>query len=142
MRHVIAAAVFALAPMIAPVIAAAEQPISPSEFRDYAEGYTLYFERDGEFFGSEEFKPGGKTVWRYRDGTCVDGAWRAHGAQICFRYETAGPDGEVLCWRMLRRDDGSLMARLLGDGENAGLELDVIRRDREPLLCGGPGVNT
>ena len=30
-----------------------EEPVSPSEFRQYAEGHTLYFNRDGEPFGSE-----------------------------------------------------------------------------------------
>jgi hypothetical protein len=28
------------------------------------------------------------------------------------------------------------------DGENAGMELRVARRDRTPLLCGEPGVRT
>lgn len=121
--------------------AAEETPVSPSEFRDYAEGWTLYFERDGENFGSESFEAGGRTQWRYRDGTCVRGAWRPHGAQMCFLYETPeGPDGDVLCWRVLR-DDKGLLARLLG-GENAGLELRVTGRDKNPLLCGEPGTAT
>ncbi|MEM0924004.1 MAG: hypothetical protein AAGI13_13230 [Pseudomonadota bacterium] len=111
------------------------EPITPREFRDYAEGYTLYFERDGEAFGSESFEPGGSTTWRYRDGICVDGVWKAHGAQICFYYGNAQA---VLCWRMLR-DGDRLLARLLGDGENAGMELEITRRDRAPLICGEPG---
>ena len=41
---------------------------------------------------------------------------------------------------MLRDDDG-LLARLLG-GENAGLELRVTGRDKQPLLCGDPGTQT
>ncbi|MEM9139186.1 MAG: hypothetical protein AAGB15_05090 [Pseudomonadota bacterium] len=115
--------------------------MSPQEFRSYAEGWTLYFERDGEAFGSERFEPGGRVQWRYNDGSCVRGAWRAHGAQLCFLYETDGPDGDVLCWRMLRTDEGGLIARLL-QGANEGLELKVTRRDRQPLLCGDPGTNT
>ena len=43
---------------------AEEKPISPSEFRDYAEGWTLYFERDGQPFGSESFLKNGKVQWR------------------------------------------------------------------------------
>ena len=39
------------------------------------------------------------------------------------------------------RDDQGMLARLL-DGENAGLELRVTRRDRVPLLCGEPGIGT
>ena len=116
-----------------------EQPISPREFRDYAEGWTLYFERDGQAFGSESFDLSGKTRWRYRDGTCVTGNWRPHGAQICFLYDSE-VEGEVLCWRMLRDDEG-LLARLLG-GSNEGLELRITGRDKQPLLCGDPGTET
>ena len=119
-----------------------ETPVSPSEFRAYAEGYTLYFDREGEPFGSESFERGGKTRWRYNDGSCVRGAWRPHGAQLCFLYDGGGEDGAVLCWRMLRTDKGNLIARLLGAGENNGLELTITGRDKKPLLCGDPGTAT
>ncbi|MEM7236962.1 MAG: hypothetical protein AAF501_03935 [Pseudomonadota bacterium] len=111
--------------------------LSPDEFRDYAEGYTLYFEQDGSPFGTESFEEGGATTWRYGDGSCVNGAWRPHGGQICFFY---GDDQGVLCWRMYR-DGDDLLARLLDGGEEAGgLELRITRRDRKPLLCGEPGT--
>ena len=115
---------------------AEEQVVSPNEFREYAEGWTLYFERDGIPFGSEALETGGKTQWRYPDGTCTRGAWRAHGAQLCFLYEEGG-SGDALCWRVLR-DEKGLLARLLNGGED-GIELRVTGRDRKPLLCGGPG---
>jgi len=137
MRHLIAMALLAA---LAPPAGAGEQPIAPSEFRDYAEGWTLYFERDGEAFGSEHFEAGGQTRWRYLDGSCVRGAWRPHGAQICFLYEDGAAAQKVLCWRLLR-DEAGLLARLL-DGEGAGLELRVTGRDRRPLLCGDPGTAT
>lgn len=116
--------------------AQALEPISPSEFRDYAEGYTLYFERDGKPFGAESFGEGGETQWRFQDGSCVRGAWRPHGAQLCFFY---GPGTEVQCWRMLR-DGDAMIAKLLGDGEGAGMELHITGRDKRPLLCGEPGT--
>lgn len=109
--------------------------MGPEAFRDYAEGYTLYFEQDGEPFGTESFEEGGATRWRYGDGSCIDGSWRPHGGQVCFYY---GDTQGVLCWRMFR-DGDDLLARLLGDGENAGMELRITKRDREPLLCGAPG---
>jgi len=115
-----------------------EEVVSPSEFREYAEGYTLYFERDGEPFGSETFEPGGNTVWRYMDGSCSDGAWRPHGAQVCFYY---GEGTDVLCWRLVRDDEG-LVVRLLGDGPDAGMELRVTARDERPPICGEPGQGT
>lgn len=114
------------------------RPITPNEFRDYAEGYTLYFEEDGKPFGSESFEPGGKTTWRYSDGLCVDGAWRPHGAQICFFY---GDQQGVLCWRMFREGkEGGLIARLLGEDKSTELELHIARRDKKPLICGGPST--
>lgn len=125
--------------LISPAVADEEVPIGPSEFREYAEGWTLYFERDGRTFGSETFEPGGKTRWRYGDGSCVDGNWRAHGAQICFLYDS-DQEEEVLCWRMLRDQEG-LLARLL-NGDNQGLELRITGRDKRPLLCGEPGTAT
>lgn len=126
--------------MLTASAAQAGEVVSPSEFRDYAEGWTLYFDKDGEHFGSEEFRADGRTTWRYRDGTCVEGAWRSHGAQLCFLYDADNSDGTVQCWRVLKQND-DLYVRLL-DGADPGLELRVTRRDREALLCGDPGTST
>ncbi len=116
-------------------LAAAEQPLSPSEFRKYAEGHTLYFDRDGEPFGSEAFEPGGQTLWRDMDGSCTEGVWRPHGGQVCFYY---GDGAEVLCWRLIRDEQG-LLVRLLGDGSDAGMELRITGRDERQPICGEPG---
>lgn len=118
--------------------AAGETPLSPSEFSAYAEGWTLRFERDGEHWGDERFEPGGAVLWRFPEGRCIEGLWRPHGAQMCFLYQG---DGEILCWRMLR-DDNGIFARLLGDGPDAGMELRITGRDKARPLCGGPGRST
>lgn len=128
----------ALLLLVSPALAE-EKLVSPSEFRAYAEGWTLYFERDDEPFGSEHFSPGGNTQWRYLDGSCTEGVWRAHGAQLCFLYDT-GTSEDPLCWRVFR-DEKGLLARLL-NGEHEGLELRVTGRDKRPLLCGEPGKVT
>lgn len=130
---------FALILLVALPANAEETVVSPGEFREFAEGWTLYFERDGKPFGSESFSSDGKTNWRYRDGSCVSGAWRPHGAQVCFLYDQ-GEGDDVLCWRVLRDSEG-LMARLL-NGENQGLQLRITGRDKQPLLCGEPGKST
>jgi len=125
-------------------------PMTPEAFRAFAEGYTLYFERDGRPFGAERFEKGGRVTWQFGDGPCAEGVWRPHGAQACFFYGGAGADEpfEVLCWRMMREGgpvagapdgDPGIVARLLGDGPDAGLELRIVRRDRRPLLCGETG---
>jgi len=124
------------APALGPALA--EQPVSPSEFRDYAEGHTLYFDLDGKPFGSEAFEPGGRTLWRYMDGSCTEGVWRPHGGQVCFYY---GDGADVLCWRLIR-DDAGLLVRLLGDGPDAGMELRITARDQSQPICGEPGRGT
>ena len=123
-------------PVMAPALA--EQPVSPSEFREYAEGHTLYFNLDGEPFGSEAFEPGGQTLWRYMDGSCAEGVWQTHGGQLCFYY---GDGAEVLCWRLIRDEQG-LLVRLLGDGSDAGMELRITARDERQPICGEPGRGT
>jgi hypothetical protein len=123
-------------PALTPALA--EQPVSPSEFRDYAEGHTLYFDLDGEPFGSEAFEPGGRTLWRYKDGSCTEGVWRAHGGQVCFYY---GDGTDVLCWRLIRDEQG-LLVRLLGDGSDSGMELRITARDQRQPICGEPGRGT
>lgn len=131
MRYIIAAVLIAVC-----LPALADEEVSPSEFRDYAEGWTLHFERDGERWGEEQFLQGGATLWRYQDGSCSEGAWRDYDGDVCFYY---GLDDGVLCWQMLRDDDG-LYARLETEGEGQGMVLRITGRDRKPLLCGGPGV--
>lgn len=116
----------------------AGEPVSPSEFRDYAEGWTLHFEHRGEPIGEEAFEPDGETLWRFRDGTCIEGVWKPHGGQLCFYY---GRGDEVLCWRAWRDAEG-LYFRLLGDGPDAGMELRVTGRDKRPPLCDEPGRAT
>lgn len=115
--------------------AAAADLVTPGEFRDYAEGWTLYFEREGERWGEEQFLPGGGTVWRFQDGTCAEGAWREYDGQVCFYYGTA--EEGVLCWQMLRDEQG-LFAKLMSNVEGQGMELRITGRDRVPPLCGGP----
>ena len=133
MRALVAAILLTAGPALA------QEIVSPHEFREFAEGHTLYFERDGVPFGSESFQPGGKVRWRFTDGSCVRGVWQPQGAQLCFLYDAPEMEGP-LCWRMLR-DENGMFARLL-DGPGAGMEIRVARRDRTPLLCGEPGRST
>lgn len=109
-------------------------PVSPQEFGEYATGYTLYFEKDGEPWGSESFGPDGAVKWRYPSGSCLEGVWRGYEDQVCFYY---GPGTDVLCWSLTR--EGDELVGVLDSGEEAGLRLVITGRDRRPLLCGGPG---
>ena len=136
MRALLSALLLIVVPVLSPALG--QEIVSPEEFREYAEGHTIYFEQNGMPFGSEAFEEGGKVRWRFNDGSCVRGVWRARGAQLCFLYDmdSSGP----LCWRMMR-DEKGMFARLL-EGLEAGLEIRVTGRDKVPLLCGEPGRNT
>ena len=120
--------------------AGAETVVSPQEFRDYAEGWTLYFEdKNGEHVGAEAFREDGEATWQSPEGWCRDGLWKPHGAQLCFYY---GLEDIVQCWRVLRDEEG-LKVRRLGDRfDPPDLTYRIVRRDRKPLLCGTPGANT
>jgi hypothetical protein len=61
-------------------------PLSAEEFRAFAEGWTLHFERDGAPFGTESFGHGGRTLWRPEGGSCTPGFWAAVGSEVCFFY--------------------------------------------------------
>lgn len=112
--------------------------VSPQEFRAFAEGYTLYFEKDGQPFGTESYVKGGRTEWMFRDGTCTPGVWRPHGAQVCFYY---GDGDDVQCWRMTHAGE-AIEAELLSEGPDQGLRLMITRRDRTPLICAGEGTDS
>ena len=119
--------------------ARAETIVPPAEFKDYAEGYTLYFEQDGEFAGAETFGPQGRVTWQTPQGGCIDGLWRSYDDELCFYY---GVGDAVECWNVLRDEEG-LKVRSLGRGQaEPGLTYRITHRDRQPLLCGGPGVQT
>lgn len=124
--------------LLLPAGARADDPVSPKEFSDFALGWTLYYEEEGAPAGSEHFRPDGRVRWRDEAGECFDGVWRAHRDQACFYY---GPGTDVLCWSLHRtRPSGNIVVRLTGDREDAGMELEIVRRDRKPLLCKGEGA--
>lgn len=136
-HHALRAVALALLALSA-TAAQADDRVSPQEFSDFALGWTLYYEEDGEPAGAEHFRPDGRVRWRDGEGACVDGVWRAYQDQVCFYY---GPGTDVLCWSLHRlHPGGNILVRLLGDGEDAGLELEIVDRDRKPLICKGEGA--
>ncbi|MEM9784272.1 MAG: hypothetical protein AAF899_17575 [Pseudomonadota bacterium] len=128
---IVAATLIALPLLSAASGATAEGRMTAEDFRDFAEGYTLHFERDGQPWGRESFREGGGVTWQYPSGSCVDGVWRGYEDSICFYY---GQGTDVLCWSMRR--DGDAVIGTLTRGSEEGLELTVTRRDRVPLVCG------
>lgn len=113
----------------------AETIVSPSEFQNMSEGKTLYFSRNGEYYGAEQYYTRRQSLWQFSNGECEHGRWFAQGDQICFVYEDSL---EPVCWNFLQRDDGSFVAR--ADGSDAAFDLLLERTDDEPLECKGPAI--
>lgn len=120
-----------------PAAAQMAEPVDPADFHDYAQGFTLYFEEDGEPVGSESFGPDGAVTWRTPEGECFEGLWREHEGLMCFFYSG---EADVTCWQVLRDEDGMMVRRESGDPPEVTFR--VVGRDRKPLLCGAPGVKT
>ena len=107
--------------------------MTPESFGRLAEGRTLYFTRDGRFFGAEQYFPGRRSLWRFDDGTCEEGRWWGEGRLICFAYEEAEPQ----CWRF----DGN-SASFTAESVETGLVLRFSHADERPLDCPGPDVGS
>ena len=129
------AALFAACLATLPLAAAeTETTISPHDFGEMAEGYTLYFDQRGRPYGVEQFLPGQRTIWAFEGDECLEGEWFAIGDAICFEYD--GHPG-THCWTIHDRA-GQLRIRALGAMPEDDLTLS--RRSEEPMFCPGPNV--
>jgi hypothetical protein len=111
-----------------------ERILSAAEFEAFAGGTTLYFDRQGQPYGAEEYKPDRRVIWTFLDGTCERGAWYNEGDKICFVYET---QTNAQCWNFLEAA-GQKRARVVGDAPSN--DLFVVGQDNRKLSCPGPGV--
>ena len=116
-----------------PVAAPAQTVVPPQVFEQMSTGKTLYFFRNGTFFGAEQYFPGRKSLWQYDGGECLEGNWFARGDMVCFTYRE---DPRVQCWHFLEKS-GGYVAR--GEGDPPDLDLELGRMDTQPLNCPGPG---
>ena len=114
-----------------PVSAQAETIVPPQAFEQLSTGKTLYFFRDGEFFGAEQYYPDRKSLWQY-NGDCLEGSWFAQGDLVCFTYSE---DPRVQCWYFLEKSNG-YVAR--GQFDPPELDLELGRIETEPLNCPAP----
>ncbi len=111
--------------------------LSAETFERLVAGKTLHFIEDGAPYGSEQFLPGRRSLWRYAgDANCASGTWYPEGEAICFRYD--GTTGDI-CWR-ITRESGAIFAELHGSQDAGRLELGSI--DSAPLPCPQTGAGT
>lgn len=111
----------------------AETVVPPQVFEQLSTGKTLYFFRNGEFFGAEQYFPERRSLWQYNGGACLEGNWFARGDQVCFTYRE---DPRVQCWHFLEKS-GGYVAR--GENDPPELDLELGQIDTQPLNCPGPG---
>ncbi len=126
----------ALALVCASPALAQEDRLSVSEFTALVDGKTLFFSRQGQPFGAEEYRRDRSVIWTFLDGNCLFGRWfPIEDDAICFVYEDRPTD--PICWAFFRQD-GDIRARVLGaDPAN---DLTVTGMQRDPLQCRGPDV--
>ena len=115
------------------VPAAAETPLTPSEFEDLVTGRTLSYATGGVPYGVEEYLHDRRVRWSHLDGDCEEGRWYAAGDEVCFVYEGLETPQ---CWQFFRRGDD-----LVAEFRNAlSPELYELSSIRGPLQCMGPEV--
>lgn len=119
---------------IALPVLAAEPPLTADQFEAMTTGRTLTYALGGEVYGIEQYKPGRRVMWAFRDDDCREGVWYPQGEEICFVYEH---DPTPQCWLFHARP-GGMTARFMGDPQ--GSELSVVAESTDPLLCAGPDV--
>ena len=132
-RLIFAALAFLVIPLSAD---AADRRLSISEFEELVNGRTLYFDRGGQRFGTEQYFDDKRVIWSFENGTCQFGIWfdNADG-QICFIYENQ--PGSI-CWDFVQQSDGSYAAR--SEGSPLSDQLVVRGRDQEPIQCPLPDL--
>lgn len=118
--------------------ALAAETMTPQAFEAASTGRVMHFSLNGQYFGSEQYFPGRRVIWRFGDGSCQPGRWWAEGPLICFFYE----GGEApQCWAFHPRP-GGFAASLVEDGVESGLVLELAGTDTAPLACPGPDVGS
>lgn len=115
-----------------PVAGHAQPVVPPQVFEQMSTGKTLYFFRNGTFFGAEQYFPNRRSLWQYNGGECLEGNWFEQGDLVCFTYRE---DPRVQCWHFIKKSNG-YVAR--GDGDPPELDLELGAIDTQPLNCTGP----
>ena len=126
-RTVLVSAVMAL-----PAFAA--EPVGVAEFEAYATGKTLTHAVGGKVYGTEQYLPGRRVIWAYKDQECTEGYWYEQNASICFVYDDhPAPQ----CWTY-HRDKTALFATFVDDP--VGAEPSLVQESPGPVTCSGPDL--
>jgi len=114
---------------------AAAQTLTGKEFDTLSRGTTMHFTDNGQFYGSEQFFAGQRTVWRAEDGRCVNGKWTYEAPAICFVYDDgSGP----FCWIVQGNADALTVTSTNNAPDEPPLVLTLSGQDKSEILCTGP----
>lgn len=132
--------VFALACALASAGFATDDPVSRiaeavdipvEEWREMAQGRTLTYRIDDEFFALERYAPSGDAVTlQLVDGTCLEGTWSYDAPIYCFDWRGA----ETACFRHARLGD-AIMIIQTEDGVDTGFVQTMVGVSDVPLSC-------
>ncbi len=115
--------------------AAHAQALTGKEFDTLSRGTTMHFTDNGQYYGSEQFFLGQRTVWRADDGRCVNGKWTYEAPAICFIYDDgSGP----FCWVIEGNAEALTVTSTTQEGGQPPLMLTMSGQDKSEILCTGP----
>ncbi len=114
--------------------AAAQSPLSGTEFDAYTRGKTLFYGFDGQAYGVERYLPNRRVIWSFLDGDCKEGVWYEREDQICFLYEDRL---DPQCW-VFTEFGGRLIAQF--EGDPTATELYEAEDVGEEMICYGPEI--
>lgn len=119
---------------LAPLVRAAEAPMTGPQFAAFAQGRTLGYSVKGKLYGLERYLPGQRVIWQFLGQRCLSGHWYDTGDRICFVYGVHEPQ----CWQFFKAGAG-LRARFMGEAGSAPV---AVGESDRPLDCpaAGPGV--
>ncbi|MBX2853739.1 MAG: hypothetical protein KTR21_02060 [Rhodobacteraceae bacterium] len=111
---------------LAPPQAGAERSyLTPADFRALFEGRTIIVTYNGQYYGSEQYFSGDRSLWTLRGGECEAGVWTYNDPLFCFNYGL----GITSCWRIFE-SGGDYFA----EGVD-GMLLRIAEIHNEPLRC-------
>lgn len=111
--------------------------IPVEEWRSMADGRTLTYKINGEFWAMEHYTPGTNQVTlQVNDGSCMQGTWDYHAPLYCFYWEEQQP----ACFRHARLGNQILIIETQNGQDTPMLQMMTGVSDI-PLAC-GPAVTS
>lgn len=98
--------------------AGAAQPLQGDEWRELADGNTVFYDASGQPEGREYYYPGQNfSIYQTTDGKCYEGPWAYDDGRFCFWYADI-----FQCFAYYRRGD-----EIFSKADEGGRELRVTR---------------